>query len=143
MTPAALSAAVGSALEPVGAVRLAYVFGSRVVGTATPTSDLDVAVWFEPTLDDMGRGRAKLEIVAALTDRLAAVGERADVVDLERAWSAVSFRAIRDGVQAVCRDERERVRVEAFVARRYDDEAPRRALFRRAAEAAAERMGRG
>lgn len=138
-----LALAVGRALGSVDEVRQAYVFGSRVSGGASADSDLDVAVRLEPALDDEGCAEAKLRIIAALTDALGALGERADVVDLDRASSEVAFRVIRDGWSALSRDERERVRLEAFIARRYDDEAPRRALLRRGAKAAAERMAGG
>jgi len=134
---------VGRALEPLDEVRVAYVFGSRAGGRARADSDLDVAVRLDPALDDLERGRAKLRIVAALTDALGAMGERTDVVDLDRASSSVAFRAIRDGRRVLEREARERVRLEAWIARRYDDDAPKRAIFRRAARAAAERMAGG
>lgn len=138
-----LVAAVHDALEPIEEVRQAYVFGSRIAGKATATSDLDVAMKLDRRLEDAVRGPLELRIIAAVTDALGAVGERVDVVDLDRASNAVAFRAIRDGILALSRDHRERVRLEASIARRYDDEAPHRALFRRAARAAARRMGGG
>jgi len=135
MRPADLVERVAAALEPVEAVRVAWVFGSRVAGTATARSDLDVAVVFGRSLGDAERERARRRVVAALTDALGAVGERADVVDVERAGSSVAFRALRDGARVVARSERERVAAEVRVARRYDDDAPRRELYRRAARA--------
>ena len=132
---------VHDALSGIAGIRLAYLFGSRVTGRARPDSDLDVAVLYDPALDAAGRLRVQLDIIAALTDTLGAIGERADVVDLGRASSAIGFRAIREGRRAIERDRAERVRFEARTARRYDDEAPRREIIRRGAIRAARRLG--
>lgn len=132
--------AVGRALATVPEVRVGYLFGSRARGDARPDSDLDIAVLLAPGLEEAARGRAKLAIIEALTVELGALGERADVVDLERAPSAVGFRAIRDGVCVLQRERSSRVRLEATIARRYDDDQPHRELFRKAALAAAARM---
>jgi predicted nucleotidyltransferase len=133
MAPEELTQRVAEALAPLEAVRVAWVFGSRIAGTATDRSDLDVAVVFVRALDDAERERMRRSIVAALTDAMGAVGERADVVDVDRASSSVAFRAIRDGRRALARSEGERVAAEVRIARRYDDEAPKRELYRRAA----------
>ena len=139
LAPDPLAAAMATALGPLAGVRVAYLFGSRARGDARADSDLDVAVSFAPT-DDRGREALRREIIAALTDALGNIGERADVVDLERADSAVAFRAIRDGRLVLKRSDADRVRVEVRVGRRYDDDAPKRALFRRAAQDAVARM---
>jgi hypothetical protein len=103
---------------------------------------LDVAI-------DMGyaacaheRGLNKLQLIAALTDRLGALGERADIVDLREASSAVGFRALREGRLVKESSRVERVRLEARLMRAYDDDAPRRALQLQAAIRAAKQMGR-
>ena len=139
----ALLAKAGAALEAVPAVRVAYVFGSRVSGRARPRSDLDVAVLYDPRLDADGRETARRDVLAALTDAFGRLGELADIVDLGSSGAAVAFRAIRDGRCVLARERAERVRLEARLARRYDDEAPRRALIRRAATRAATEMGAG
>jgi len=138
-----LTARIGAALEPLSGVRVVYLFGSRATGRARVDSDLDIAVALAPELDDLERGRLKLRIIEALTVELGALGERADVVDFGRVGSAVAFSAIRDGVCVLSRTPAERVRLEATVARRHDDEGPRRELFRAAAAAAARRMAGG
>jgi predicted nucleotidyltransferase len=132
---------IGVALDPIAEVRLAYLFGSQARGTARPDSDLDLALRFDPACSSERRGELMLEVISALSVALGALGERVDVLDLDRASSSVGFRVIREGRCALCRDPRERVRLEASIARRYDDERPYRELFRRAARAAAERMG--
>ena len=124
---------VGAALAPVDPVRVAWVFGSHVTGGATARSDLDVAVALPRDLDDDARERLRRRIVAALTDALGALGERADVVDVDRTSSSVAFRAIRSGRRVLCRSESDRVAAEVRIARRYDDDAPRRELYRAAA----------
>jgi predicted nucleotidyltransferase len=137
-----LVAAIHRALEPIEAVRVAYLFGSRARGAGRPESDLDLAVAFRPGTPDPEREAARRRIVTALAGALGAIGDRADVVDLERVDSGVAFAALRDGVRTLARSEPERVRLEAGIARRYDDEAPRRALFREAARRAGRALAR-
>ena len=136
---------VALALAPprATAIRVAWLFGSQVAGTARPGSDLDVAVVYEREVSDRDRESVRRRIVAALTDILGSLGERTDVVDIDRVDSAVAFRAIRDGERVVLRSNEERIRAEARVMRLYDDDAPKRALFRRAALYHAERLARG
>jgi hypothetical protein len=135
--PPDLVSALHEALAPIDAVRVAYVFGSQVTGRAGPRSDLDVAVLWDRSFDDMRRERARRDVLDALADRLGALGERADIVDIDRCASAVAFKAIAEGRRVLARDDGERVQLEAHVMRRYDDDAPRRALYRRAAVLAA------
>lgn len=122
------------ALSPLEAVRVAYVFGSTVAGTARPDSDLDLAVALDATLDAPAKHRTLLAIIGALTDELGPLGERVDLTDLAEADPAVAFKAIQ-GERVLSRDERERRLLEVRVARRFEDDAPRRALYRRAARA--------
>jgi len=135
--------AIGGALAPIDQVRVAYLFGSRARGTARPDSDLDLAIVLPRDLGDAERGRIKLQIIDALTATLGALGERADIVDLDRAGSAVAFAAISAGQCVFIRDRADRVRLEARIARRYDDERPYRELMRSAALRAAEKMRTG
>jgi predicted nucleotidyltransferase len=131
---------VRRAIEPIEEVRVAYLFGSQIRGKPRADSDLDLAISLAPESDDDFRERTRRRVVAALTDALGAIGERADVLDLGRAGAEVAFAAIRDGVCVLARSREERVRLEARIARRYDEEAPRRALFLEAARRAAARM---
>ena len=134
--------AVAQACEGIAAVRAAYLFGSRARGSARADSDLDVAVDRGPTLGAVERGRVRLHLIAALTDRLGALGEKADVLDLRAAAPAVAFRVLREGKLVKETSRRERVQLEARIMRAYDDDAPRRALFLRAAKRVAQQMGR-
>lgn len=125
---------IARALSPLEAVRVAYVFGSMLSTTARSDSDLDLAVALDPTLDSAAKHRTLLAIVAALTDELGALGERVDLTDFGEADPAVAFKAIQ-GERVLARDARERRMLEVRIARRYEDDAPRRALYRRAARA--------
>jgi predicted nucleotidyltransferase len=68
-------------------VRLALVFGSRARGTATPASDVDVAV--------VAPGVDLLDLTAELSK---ATGLEVDVVDLEHAGVPLLTRILREGV---------------------------------------------
>jgi predicted nucleotidyltransferase len=125
---------VAAALAPLSAVRGAWVFGSQLAGAARPDSDLDVGLLLAPELDAYGRHRARLDVVGALTDALGPLGERSDPVDLMRCDSAVAFAAIRFGRLALERAKAERVEAIVRICRRYEDDAPRRRLFERAAQ---------
>jgi predicted nucleotidyltransferase len=134
------------ALRPImaaaGGIRAAYLFGSQATGGARADSDVDIAVLYDGRLSAAGRERARRALVGELGDVLGPSGEGADVIDLERAGSALAFRVISDGIRLYATDEATRVRLEARVARRYDDEAPRRRLIRQAAARAGQRMER-
>jgi predicted nucleotidyltransferase len=134
-----LRSRVGEAAQNTGA-RVAFLFGSQVTGNTWAESDVDIAIRWPVDFNDEARWKARLELLAALTDALGHLGERVDIVDLDRADSAVGFRAIRDGecVYAATRDEE--VRAVVDVSRRYDDDTPRRELFRYAAIRAVQRL---
>ena len=68
-------------------VRLALVFGSRVRGTATPTSDVDVAV-----------GAPGVDLLDLAAELSRATGLEVDVVDLEHAGVPLLARIVREGV---------------------------------------------
>jgi predicted nucleotidyltransferase len=68
-------------------IRLALVFGSRARGTATPTSDIDVAV-----------GAPGVDLLDLAADLSRATGRDVDVVDLEHAGVPLLARIVREGV---------------------------------------------
>jgi uncharacterized protein len=141
---AAVETRIAAALQPFTHIVAAYLFGSRATGRARPDSDLDVALVFRAGQSPEQRAELILDVIAAFGRELGALGERADVLDLDldRVSSTIAFHVIRDGRRVLDRDPAARVHLEATIARRYDDDRPRRELMRQAAVAAAERMRR-
>ena len=84
-------------------VRLALVFGSRARGTATPTSDVDVAVG-APGID--------LLELAALLSR--ATGLEVDVVDFSRPDQIQILELAQPGPEVIAVEHRPDVRVSGF-----------------------------
>ena len=81
-------------LAPVAAERhleACYLFGSRAAGSATPDSDLDVAIY----TDSRFTGDDLLELGAELTRRLQS--DRVHLVWLNHADPVVAFSVLRDG----------------------------------------------
>ena len=138
-----ISAKITDALGKCESVRVAFVFGSTVVGGTWAQSDLDIAVRWSFDFDDAQRLHARLKLIDVLTSGLGALGEKADIVDIDRASSAVAFRAISEGVCVYSGSDAERVDAVVDICRHYDDDAPWRARFRGAALAAVGRMKEG
>jgi predicted nucleotidyltransferase len=103
-------------------VVVAYLFGSHARGRAGPLSDVDVALLFDG--DDE---KQRLELTAAIAH--AAAPSRADVVVLNHAPVALSYRILRDGKAVVSRDERARVQYWVRTVDRYLDMAPARRIL--------------
>jgi len=74
-------------------VRLGVLFGSRARDTAGTHSDIDVAVEFEPSVED--RFRARLCLGIALSRALGT--DDIDVVDLADVRPAVGYSALTNG----------------------------------------------
>lgn len=111
-------------------VRLAVLFGSRVRGTATAESDVDLAVEFHEELSDDERHRATLELIVDLMEALGV--NDVDVTDLEGVRPTVGASALETGIVVLGDDEhvaelRERldgrrtVRSHAERMRRFDE----------------------
>ena len=98
----------------------AYLFGSVARGTARPTSDVDVGILLtaDPprTVDGLG-----LELEGQLERRL---GQRAQVVVLNRAPCDLIHRVLRDGILLLDRDPGVRIRFEVDARNRYFDLQP-------------------
>src|SRR5262249_40417830 len=122
--PQELRSRIGEALGRIPGARVAFLFGSQAHGRQWAESDLDLAVRWPRDFDDDARWKARLALIGALTDVLGRLGERTDIVDLDRADSAVGFRAVRDGECVFAVADADRVRAIVDVARRYDDDAP-------------------
>ena len=103
-----------------GDIVAAYLFGSVARGTARPTSDVDVGVLLaaDPprTVDGLG-----LELEGQLERRL---GERAQVVVLNRAPCDLIHRVLRDGILLLDRGPGVRIGFEVDARNRYFDLQP-------------------
>lgn len=98
-------------------VVFALLFGSRSDGTATATSDVDVAVW-APMPIDLWSLRSQLPDVV-------------DVLDLTSAPEVLAGRVAMQGRPLLDDDPARRIRWTADTRKRYLDEAFRRERFRR------------
>lgn len=103
-------------------VLVAYLYGSPARGRAGPLSDVDVALLLDS--DDEQR---RLELTAAIAHAVAPM--RADVVILNDAPVALSYRVLRDGMVLVSRDDKARVDHWVRTVDRYLDMAPARRLL--------------
>ena len=86
-----------SALDDHSDVELAIVYGSVAAGTASPESDLDVAVAGQQRLSVEGR----LALVEALAQR---AGRPVDLVDLRDAHGPLLAVILQTGIRVVERD---------------------------------------
>ncbi|MFO7959750.1 MAG: nucleotidyltransferase domain-containing protein [Nitriliruptoraceae bacterium] len=98
-------------------VRFALVYGSQALGTAGAASDVDLGVWAATELDLWALAGDLPEVV--------------DLVDLQRAPDGLTGRMALTGAVVLDDDPVRRVRWQADTRKRYLDEAPRRAAFRR------------
>jgi predicted nucleotidyltransferase len=88
---------MGSAPMRARQVIACWVFGSRVAGNPTPSSDVDVAVLAAPALE---LDRVKVMDVAGR-----AVGLDVDVIDMASAPPALRWEVITSGKLVIERDE--------------------------------------
>ena len=98
-------------------VVFALLIGSRAAGTATPSSDVDVAVW-APTPVETWRLRGELP-------------DLVDLVDLATAPEWLAGRAAMTGHVLLDDDPVQRIRWQAGTRKRHLDESDRRDRFRR------------
>lgn len=105
-------------------VMLAYLFGSVVDGSATPFSDIDIALVLEPGLNLTPYERMHLEFnIAAELERRCNVQE-ADVRSVDSAPMTVQGLVLSEGVLLYSRDEEFRVEYEIRTRKRYFDFSP-------------------
>ena len=109
--------AVGELFAEAG-VQFSYLFGSRARGRATPTSDVDIAVRFVPSMTRRQRQDELLRLGVALELRLEFP---VDLVDLDEAPFRLAGRIATERVVLTGFDEPERVRFETEIVPRYLD----------------------
>jgi predicted nucleotidyltransferase len=116
------------ALDMEGVVA-AMLIGSQARGEAGPLSDVDIAIWHEPGIEDSKRVlELQLSLMGAAS-RALGTGE-VDVVMLNHAPPLLQQRAIRDAVRLVERDRAQRVRFETRAVLDYLDTAPLRVALK-------------
>ena len=116
--------------------RIAYalVFGSHARGSATPHSDVDVAIGL-----GAGTGLEPLELGALIARLEAAACRPVDLVLLDEAPPGLAYRVFRDGVVICARDRGALSDRRARAIMEYLDFLPFEELFARGALAAAAR----
>lgn len=119
-----LLTALRDRLTPETDVLVAYVYGSHARGTAGPLSDVDVGVLLNEGSDYFQRRVDLTRAVAEVTG-----DDAADVVVLNDAPIALSYRVLRDGKVILSRDERSRIRFVVQTIDRYLDMAPMRRMY--------------
>ena len=100
----------------------AYLFGSQARGDARPHSDVDVAVYLDPTAPMNAGFGIDCEIAADLMKALHT--NRIDVVLLNRAGPLLYHRVLRDGIRVLARDLAAATRREAMALSHYCDYLP-------------------
>jgi len=119
------------AIQEDGDVSFAYLFGSAAKARLRPSSDLDVAVFFDADRKGVPRG-ASTEMALDLEGRLEArLGRSVQVVALDHAPPELVQNALGHGRLLVSRDEEARVRFYVEAGRRLYDRAHARAIFER------------
>jgi predicted nucleotidyltransferase len=93
----------------------AYLFGSFAEGTSRPDSDIDIALFFDETVDKF----QQLERQIDLTNRLrCTIKRKIQIVVLNRAPASLAFRAIR-GILLYDKHPTQRALFEAKIASNY------------------------
>ncbi|MBA3421620.1 MAG: nucleotidyltransferase domain-containing protein [Thermoleophilaceae bacterium] len=123
-------AALGELFAAEDDVVAAYLFGSQARGEAGPLSDVDLAVWLDPSLERERRWRRQLELIGLGTSTLRT--NEVQVIVLNDAPPLLAHRVLRDGIVLADSDPFQRVRFETGAIIRYLDTIPLR-----------EEMGRG
>jgi len=103
------------------AVEAAYLFGSQAKGSATPTSDVDVAVLFGDTFDLDAHPMLRLEMLVELEAHL---NTSVDLVILNQASLVLCNQVLKYGRLVFERSHRKRVTFEVRSRQAYFDFKP-------------------
>ena len=105
-------------------VMLAYLFGSAVEGTMTPSSDVDIGLVFDPKCRLSAYERTQIEFtIATQIERYCDIPE-ADVRSIDHAPLTVQGMIISEGILLYSRSEEFRVENEVGIRKRYFDFLP-------------------
>jgi predicted nucleotidyltransferase len=100
-----------AALESDGAIAAVYLFGSHARGSATPMSDIDLAILFSSAVDASRYFSLRLEYISRAMEILRT--EKVDVVILNQAPLHLAYEIVSRGVLLLDCDSQSRVRFEA------------------------------
>jgi len=115
---------LSSALESEPDIAFAYLFGSVAKGRSGPLSDVDVAVYFNPTADARSRFNRRLKLMSMLGKALAR--DDVEVVALQDAPLDLAFEILAHGKLIFSKADGPKADFIFETLRRYHDEAPRR-----------------
>lgn len=109
-------------LEVKPEITFAYLFGSVSKGTAGPLSDIDIAVYLEPSYQHSSAGYGyKSEIISELSQLFA---KKVDLVILNKANTLLKHRVISSGTLIFSRSNEERRYFHEQTVRNYLDLKP-------------------
>ncbi len=97
-------------------IKFAYIFGSQATGEALENSDVDIAVCFNKSYDDMEEAFIRGDIIE---EGKAFFKKDVDVVSLNNASLLLKYEIIHDGI--IIKDDDERVDFESLSLREYFD----------------------
>jgi predicted nucleotidyltransferase len=114
-------------------VIFAYLFGSQATGKASPSSDIDLAVFVDEAAGALERFDLRLKLGSELTSVLR---KRVDVITINDAPLGLRFEAIKHGKLILCKDRQKRIETElrilsAYLDRRYYDKRRAEIILRR------------
>lgn len=113
-------------LDPLPYIRFAYLFGSLASGSAGVLSDIDIAVFFDETID--GRKEAYGPECQLPPDLEQILGQPVDLAVLNTASVFLRYQVLKKGELLFCRSEKERIRFHEETIRSYLDFLPFRAV---------------
>jgi predicted nucleotidyltransferase len=140
MVPDELFARVSRALQPVGGVSAALVFGSQATGQARPDSDVDIAVLLDALPPPSEKKELLWSLVGALGKELGS--DRVDLVLLNDAPPKLAFHVLKHGRVVLDRDPVQLHRFRVRTYSRHADYEPVERFFREATKRRA-RAARG
>lgn len=114
---------LAASLDREGVVS-AILFGSHARGRPGPLSDVDIAVWLDPSLDMDARAITRVRLAEAASEALDS--ENVDLIVLNDAPPLLRHSAAEGGVPLLERDPRARIRLESWALVEYLDTQPLR-----------------
>ncbi len=109
-------------LSPLPYIGFAYLFGSQTSGTAGVLSDVDIAVFFNETVDDRGKTYGFECELALDLERI--LGYPIDLVALNKASNFLRYQVLKKGELLFCHSENVRIKFHEDTIRTYLDFLP-------------------